>query len=168
MSNLLKFIITFLAFLALWLVMSGLFKPLLIAFGVISSLLCAGLVAHFGFFRSGDDVLLDFRLFRLLRYLGWLMVEIGRADWAVTKVILASNPPRRQRLIRVPVSQRTDLGIALFANSITITPGTITVEVEDGHFLVHALTDEAADLSGLERMNQNVLATERPLSMARA
>jgi len=61
----------------------------------------------------------------------------------------------------VPATQITDLGKAIFANSITITPGTVTVETESDHFIVHALTDEAADMSALKKMDHNVSSMER-------
>lgn len=95
-----------------------------------------------------------------MKYLIWLTVEIGKADWAVTKVILSPNSLKRQRLIKVPANQHTDFGKMLFANSITITPGTVTVETESDQMIVHALTDEAADLTALGDMGNRVCAIE--------
>ena len=145
---------------ALWLLLSGIYKPLIIGFGVISSLLCVVLVARLNLLGEGG-LFRSLKFFKFLNYLGWLVVEIGKADWAVTKVILAPTLPKRQRLIRVPTEQASDVGKALFANSITITPGTVTVESEDGYLLVHALTDEAADSSALAAMGHRVAVLER-------
>ncbi len=103
----------------------------------------------------------DVSLVRFSRYLFWLVVEIGKADWAVTKVILSPKLPNSQRLLLVPARQGSDFGKMMFANSITITPGTITVETEPNHFIVHALTDEAADLEALAIMGNQVCAIER-------
>ncbi len=108
-----------------------------------------------------NDQALDLHPIALLKYLIWLTIEIGKADWAVAKVILARETPTRQRLIGVPANQTSDFGKMLFANSITITPGTVTVETETEHMIVHALTDEAADLSALNDMGQRVCFVEK-------
>ncbi len=146
--------------MALWLLMSGIYKPLVVGLGVFSVLLCTWLVHRLGLL--GENVFHeDFVLYRVVRYVFWLTVEIGKADWAVTKVILSPYLPDRQRLIFVPACQSTEHGKMMFANSITITPGTVTVETEADRFLVHALTDEAADQTALAEMGDKVAAMER-------
>lgn len=145
---------------ALWLIMSGIYQPLIIGFGAISSVLCVWIIFRLGLV---DDIaiLQRFRFFAGLRYLFWLTVEIGKADWAVSKVILAPVMPKQQRLIGVPARQNSDIAKVLFANSITITPGTVTVETEADHLIVHSLTDEAADLEALEDMGARICAIEQ-------
>lgn len=135
--------------------MSGIYKPLIVGLGVFSSVLCVWIVNRLGLLsnRTPSEA---FFIVRLLKYLFWLTVEIGKADWAITKVILSPEMPRRQRLIAVPAEQRSELGKMLFGNSITITPGTVTVETESDHFIVHALTDEAADHGALADMGARV------------
>ncbi len=154
-------IVQILGLFALWLVMSGVYQPLIIIFGAISSILCVWIISRLGLV---DDkaILQRFRFFAGLRYLFWLTVEIGKADWAVSKVILATVMPKQQRLIGVPARQKSDIAKVLFANSITITPGTVTVETEADHLIVHALTDEAADMAGLEDMGARVCDLEHP------
>lgn len=139
--------------------MSGIYKPLIIGLGVFSCVLSAWLVRRLGLLDS-ETPSGTLSPLRLLRYLCWLVVEIGKADWAVVKVILAPSLPRSQRLLRIPAKQQTDLGKMLFGNSITITPGTVTVETEPDTFIVHALTDEAADLDTLAAMGDRVAALE--------
>jgi len=87
--------------------------------------------------------------------------EIAKANWNVTKIILAPAMPIRQHLFAVPCTQRTDLGQVIFANSITLTPGTISVETDPGSFLVHALAFSPADIDALADMDERVTATER-------
>jgi len=146
--------------MALWLLMSGVYKPLIIGLGVFSVILCTWIVNRLGLFehKTFNE---DFAPLRLFRFAFWLTVEIGKADWAVTKVILSQSLPKRQRLIFVPAEQRTEHGKMIFANSITITPGTVTVETEPDRFLVHALTDEAADKRALADMGARVCAIEK-------
>ena len=154
-------IVQIIGLFALWLIMSGIYKSLIIGFGVASSVLCVWIIHRLGLV-NGPGVLQEFRIFKSLRYLFWLIVEIGKADWAVTKVILADVMPNQQRLIGVPAKQRSDFAKVLFANSITITPGTVTVETEGEHLIVHSLTNESADLDALAEMGDRICALERP------
>jgi multicomponent Na+:H+ antiporter subunit E len=145
---------------ALWLVMSGVYQPLIIASGAASSFLCVWIVFRLNLVDP-KGILQEFRPLPALRYVVWLTVEIAKADWAVSKVILSETMPNQQRLISVPARQRSDIAKVLFANSITITPGTVTVETEADQLIVHALTDEAADLDALEDMGSRICALER-------
>ena len=149
----------FTALLALWLVMSGIYKPIVISLGVASCALTVLIVARLKL--MSQPVYKDMKGLALLNYVFWLVVEIGKADWAITKVIMGDPNAVRHRFIRVPANQRTDLGKMLFANSITITPGTVTVQTAGDCFYVHALTDEAADLDALAQMGSRVCSLER-------
>ena len=64
------------------------------------------------------------------------------------------------RLIVVECTQRSDLGRVVFANSITLTPGTLTLDVRDGRVLVHALTAETAEGLQTGEMDRKVTALE--------
>ena len=154
-------IVQILGLFALWLVMSGIYKNLIIGFGAVSAILCVWIIWRLGLVKD-KGILQTFRVVAGLKYLFWLIVEIGKADWAVAKVILSKEMPNQQRLIGVPANQRSDLAKVLYANSITMTPGTVTVETESDHLIVHALTDEAADMAALEEMGQRVCVLERP------
>ena len=98
--------------------------------------------------------------FRPVLYLPWLMWEILKSNLAVAKVVLSPDMPIRPRLIKVKASQQTELGKVIHANSITLTPGTITLDVREDTFLVHALTKESADgtMSGV--IDRKVTALE--------
>lgn len=69
-----------------------------------------------------------------------VLAEIAKSNWTVIKIVLSPNMDIKQKMYKVPFSQKSDLGQAIFANTITLTPGTITVEVEGDHFLVHGLS----------------------------
>jgi multicomponent Na+:H+ antiporter subunit E len=77
---------------------------------------------------------------RAMTYWPWLAWEIAKAAWDVSKIILTPAPPISPVLQRVPVSQAGDIGKVIYANSITLTPGTISVELDEDGILVHALT----------------------------
>jgi multicomponent Na+:H+ antiporter subunit E len=92
---------------------------------------------------------IDYLLHGLV-YWPWLVMEIAKSALAVARIIVDPRLPISPRLIRTKASQRTAVGIATYANSITLTPGTITVEVNrrEHEFLVHALTADSA--AGIE------------------
>ena len=60
------------------------------------------------------------------------------------------------KMIRVPARQNSDLGKVVFGNSITLTPGTVTIELEEDVIVVHALTEELADVEGITAMGEKV------------
>ncbi len=154
-----RVVITTLVLFAIWLLMSGLFKPLLISLGA-ASVIVVVLVGKRMDAVDGDRVELNLRPIAFLRYLVWLLVEIFRANWTVTKIILSAEMPIRQHLFSVPSSQTTEVGQVIFANSITLTPGTITVETEGNNFLVHAVAFDSTTCEELADMDQRVSVTE--------
>ena len=89
---------------------------------------------------------------RLFAYWSWLGREIVNANLAVLRLVMKPDLDVEPRLVRVPAEQRSDLGHAVFANSITLTPGTVTVDVEDDGFLVHALDTRFTDPRGFAEM----------------
>jgi len=143
----------------LWLLLSGfLDNTLLLGLGVVSCIICVYIAARM---EVVDHEAVPLQLkFGIIGYLIWLSAEIGKANWAVTKVILSPRIRLQQRMITVPADQQTDVGRVTFANSITLTPGTITVETEHHSFLVHALTNDAADFDALSDMGARVSAVE--------
>ena len=81
----------------------------------------------------------------LLRYIPWLLWAIVKANIDVARRIVHPRLPMAPRVIRVEASQKTHLGQVIYANSITLTPGTVAVETDEGTIDVHALTREAAE-----------------------
>jgi multicomponent Na+:H+ antiporter subunit E len=143
----------------LWLLLSGFFdNTLLLGLGVVSCVICVYIASRMEVVDH-ESVPLQLK-FGVFGYLFWLSAEIGKANWAVTKVILSPRILLQQRMITVSADQETDVGRVTFANSITLTPGTITVETEHHSFLVHALTTDAADLDALGDMGARVSAVE--------
>lgn len=142
-------IMLFVCLEAFYLVLSGQFhNQFLMVAGVIC---CAGtaLIAR----RLGivDEEGMPFRYWgRTLAYLPYLWWQIVLANWDVFKRVWAPTLEISPRVFRLPHKLETTYGMVTYANSITLTPGTVTIEVGDDEFLIHALTKEAADdlLSG--------------------
>jgi multicomponent Na+:H+ antiporter subunit E len=72
-------------------------------------------------------------------------VEIIKANIDVAKRIMLPSMAVTPTMIRVTASQKSDLGLVIYANSITLTPGTISVDIANGEILVHALSREGAE-----------------------
>lgn len=132
------------AFLLLfWLLLSGHYTGFLIALGVASALGCAYVAQRMDILDvEGHPIHLASRA---VTYFPWLIWEILTSAWDVTKLILHPKLPISPTLVTVKASQKTALGVNVYGNSITLTPGTITVEVRGNELTVHAITREGAD-----------------------
>lgn len=152
-------IIAAIGLVILWLLLSGLYKPLIFILGGMSVLLTIFIV---GRMDKVDEHKLgyDIGVFATIKYLVWLMVEIAKSNWAVTKIILSGKMPEHQKMFEVPVTQKSEMAQVVFANSITLTPGTVTVESEDENFIVHALEFGEGDMDALADMDARVTAIE--------
>lgn len=134
-----------LALFVFWLLLSGHYTAWLMTAGLVASVLLALAGRRLGFAdEEGHPV--D-RMIAGLAYWPWLAREIVKSSITVTKIILDPKLPISPRLFHTKVSARTPVGVATYANSITLTPGTITVAVDREHdrFLVHALTGAGAE-----------------------
>ena len=141
-----------------WIAWSGHTKPLLLTLGVFSCLLSWWIGERM---TQVDQARTEYHLgFRPIGYAIWLMWEVVKSNLHVARVILSPQLPIQPQLLRVEANQKTELGRVIHANSITLTPGTITLDIRDGSVLVHALTHHTA--SGLKEgtMNRKVTALE--------
>lgn len=139
-----QIIVLFLTLAALWLLWSGLYVPLMLSLGLGSCLLVIWLVRRF---ETLDHESVPLHLgFGVITYWGWLLKEIVVSSWQVTKIILAKEMPISPTMTTVQSKSRGEVREVLFGNSITLTPGTLTTDIdENGLLTVHALTREGAD-----------------------
>ncbi len=141
---------------AAWLLWSGLYKPLLLGLGVFSCALTVYLLQRMGYFSSRT---FPFRYSpRLLGFWGWLSKEIVLSSIEVARHVLAPKIDVAPRTVRLDVSDLDQVDQALLGNSITLTPGTLTLDVHEGRLLVHALTAEGADALRQGEMQRRVRA----------
>jgi multicomponent Na+:H+ antiporter subunit E len=141
-----------------WLLLSGHYTPLLIGFGVGSCTLTVYIAVRMDV-ADHEGVPIDW-VGRFLLYLPWLMKEILVANINVAKVILAPSLPISPIMVVFRASQKSDLGRALYANSITLTPGTITTGVNGDQMEIHALTWGDVDGREEDEMDHRVSAVE--------
>lgn len=144
----------------LWLLLSGDFeKPVILAMGAVSVVLVV-LISHRMDVvdHEGHPVQLSRRG---LLYGPWLPKEIAKSSIDVSPVILQRRMPIHPSVFTVRGRQRTELGRVVFANSITLTPGTVTLALDGDRLTVHGLTTAAASGWDDSEMNNRVAALER-------
>jgi multicomponent Na+:H+ antiporter subunit E len=144
---------------AFWLLLSGIYTPFLVSAGLAASIAVAALAWRMEVAdREGHPVHLTLGA---LAYWPWLAKEIVKSGWQVARIIVSPRLPISPTLARFAPSQTTVVGLVTHANSITLTPGTLTVAADREAFLVHALTRAGAEgLAGSE-MDRRVSRLER-------
>jgi len=135
-------ILSFTSLFLLWLLLSGYFKTNIIVFGIISCAFVTYLSIKLKIYSSHHERI-KFNL-RLPLYLPWLLKEIAKSNLHVARCILVSKDSIKPQMVYSKPSQKTNTGLAVHANSITLTPGTISVDINDDEILVHALTNHTA------------------------
>lgn len=148
----------FFALAVVWLLLSGHFDGLLLALGALS----CGFVVYLArrmqvLDREGHPLHLGFRL---PGYWLWLAMEIIKANIDVARRTLDPRLPIDPRLFELDASQPSDLGRVIYANSITLTPGTVATDVGASTIQVHALNAEAEDALRAGAMDAKVTALE--------
>jgi len=140
-----RYIYTFLIMFGFWIMLSGKFDLFHLTLGVLSSALVSFLSADLfiynqkykGRFATG---------IRFMLYIPWLLYQIVLSTWHVA--FLALHPKMKEQIdptiVTFKTILKTDIGKVALANSITLTPGTITVRIEDQVFYVHAISRKAA------------------------
>ena len=128
----------FVILLSLWLLMSGHYSFLIISLGVISCVFCVYLAKRANLID--DEGLPLFFLPRLINYLLWLFKEIFNSNIGTAKAIITGNI--NPEIFIVKSSQNTDVAKVTYANSITLTPGTVTTQINEDEFEVHALNSD--------------------------
>ena len=153
-SGMSRFLTSLILCAILWLLWSGLFKPLMLAFGAVSCLLVAWISSRLKVVDSSERPLLIF--LRMIPYVPWLVKEVVLSNIDVAKRIWQKDMPISPTIMTIPASQKTALGLVIHANSITMTPGTLSIDVEPGEIEVHALAKETLDAMQDGEMDRRV------------
>ncbi|MDH3642360.1 MAG: Na+/H+ antiporter subunit E [Gammaproteobacteria bacterium] len=145
----------------LWFLLSGSYVALLLALGFASSVFVVAIALRMHIVdRETHPIHLHSAI---VFYWIWLTWEIVKANIDVARRVLDPRLPMSPNLLRVKATQKTDLGRVSYANSITLTPGTVSVRVEGDSILVHALTREAAEVLAKGEMDRRVTKIEQVL-----
>lgn len=129
-----------------WLLLSGYYQALILSLGAISVIVTVAIVLRM---ETCDHETHPVHLtFRAFTYWPWLALEIIKANIDVAKRIVGPAKNISPTVFKVKSSQQSELGQVIYANSITLTPGTTTMDIQDGTFVVHTIAREVgADLS---------------------
>ena len=146
----------------LWLLLSGYFDvPLLLTFGALSCTLSMFIAWRVEKLDPEEQRLHPKIGPQIILYWPWLLWQIVLANLDVAKRILNPQLPISPTMITLKPTQRSEMGQVIYANSITLTPGTVTTSLSEGVLEVHALTREAAESLLEGDMDRRVAALER-------
>lgn len=131
------------ALFVLWLLLSGHYEPLIIIFGLLSCAFVAWVAYRMDVVdHEGHPIHLTWRA---VTYWLWLLWQIVKSNIDVARIILNPRLPIKPQVVWVKASQIDDLGHVIYGNSITLTPGTVTIDVVGDQIEVHALADQFAE-----------------------
>ena len=138
-----------------WLLWSGIYKPLLLGLGALSMVITLVFAVRMDFFKHTEG--LAKLAIRLPGYWLWLLLEILKSSIQVARIVLSPRLTLEPRLVRIVRQGEDELPQVILGNSITLSPGTITIDIDESEVLVHCVSEQgAADMEGgeiLRRIN---------------
>lgn len=138
----------------IWLLLSGLYQPLLLGLGALSVLLVLIIVLRMDVVdHESHPTHLTLQAFS---YWPWLIKEIVISNIDVARRILSPSMPISPTVVRIKASVHGDMGNVVYGNSITLTPGTVTIDIDGDELVVHALTAEGAAALAAGEMRRRV------------
>ena len=143
---------------SLWLLLSGHYGALLLSLGALSSVFVAWISEKFGLF-SNDYSTLKLNL-KLPKFLPWFFFEVLKSNIDVSKRILHPKLPIEPNIMTLDASQHGDVATALYANCITLTPGTYSLDLDSNNIEVHSLTKALAEDLQTGEMSKRIAALE--------
>ncbi|MCC5888434.1 MAG: Na+/H+ antiporter subunit E [Gammaproteobacteria bacterium] len=151
-----------LVLIAVWLLLSGMWThPIILPLGAASVALTVWLAHRLGIVDRESDPL--HLVLPSIKYWPWLLGQILRANLQVAARILTNPTDLSPRLARVRSTQNSDLGRSIFANSITLTPGTVTIRVSAGEIFYYAISDDLVAELDEGEMDRRVTRLEEEL-----
>lgn len=126
-----------------WLALSAHFDPLLLTLGVVSVVVVCVMAWRAGLYED-HGITASFAL-RLPRYLLWLIRQVLSSAVGVLRKVWSLHPDLQPVVAPTPVEDLAELWQVIYANSITLTPGTVSLDVSDVRIEVHSLDQAAID-----------------------
>ena len=134
----------YLLYFTLWVIFNGNITLEICLFGVVIAAAVFAFTCKFMDYSIEKEINLMKKIPKMLRYVGVLVLEIVKANFAVIHMILSEKEELEPTLVSFHSHMKTPTGRALLANAITLTPGTITVNLEDSDYVVHCLDESLA------------------------
>lgn len=135
----------YLLYFLLWVIFNGNFTLEIALFGIVIAAALFAFTCKFADYSIAKEKKLLRNAFRLLKYVIVLVIEIVKANFAVIHLILSEKEEAEPALVTFEADLHTPMGRAALANAITLTPGTITVLLEDNVYTVHCLDESLAE-----------------------
>ncbi|MGB5627079.1 MAG: Na+/H+ antiporter subunit E [Woeseiaceae bacterium] len=151
-----RMLVLLIPLVAAWLLWSGIYKPLLLGLGLFSCLLTIYIKHRMEYFETEVFVLRFSR--RLIGYWLWLAKEVIKSSLDVARIVLSPSLPISPQVVKIKASCAHPVDQAILANSITLTPGTVALDVHEGEITVHALTKAGAEELKKGEMDRRVAA----------
>ncbi len=155
----LRVLVLALLLVAAWLLWSGFFKPLLLGLGALSCVITIQIARRMGYFDK-DTFAFNYGL-GLLGFWAWLAVEIVKSSLEVAREVLRARVEVHPAVVTLDAHDLDPVDQAVLGNSITLTPGTLTLDVHEDRLLVHALTADGAKALEAGEMQRRVAALRR-------
>jgi multicomponent Na+:H+ antiporter subunit E len=145
-----RYVVTFILLFSQWIIWSGMLDAFHLVLGAISCAIVTYMTHDILFTREKFASRQIVEVIRFILYIPWLLYQIILANIHVASLVLNHKMPIDPKIIKFKSTLKKDIAKVTFANSITLTPGTITADIVDGEFIVHALSKKVADdlLSG--------------------
>ena len=140
-----RYIITFIILFLNWIIWSGMFDAFHLSLGIISCAIVTYTTHDILFTRERFSYKQIIEVWRFIKYIPWLLWQIILSNIHVAGLVLSPKMPIEPHMIRVKVRLKKDISIVTYANSITLTPGTITADIADGEFYIHCISKKVAD-----------------------
>ncbi len=140
-----KMAIPFLLLLSFWLVLTPNITVESIIIGMIVSALVVLYSQNLLFEKQEIPIYKMANFINMIKFIGVLIVEVFKANIDVAKIVLNPSLPIQPHFIKVPMMLKNDFNKVIYGNSVTLTPGTLTVDITEDAFIIHALTNDAAE-----------------------
>ena len=144
----------YLIFFLIWVIFNGQFTPEIAVFGLIIAGLMYAFICKFMGYKPRADIIMAKKFFYLIQYVFILVKEIVKANFAVIRMITSSRYELEPAVVRFKTDLKSAPARIMLANSITLTPGTITVSLTGNEYVVHCL-----DKSLAEGINSSIFVT---------
>ena len=160
-NHLLKIFILIFIF---WFLLSGMTNLLMIMLGLFSSFLVVWIINKMDLIDH-EVSFHNFNIGKLIIYFFWLLREIIVSNLKVCLYIVTPNKKINPEIIKIKSSQNSEFANVLYANSITLTPGTVTIDVDKNDFIVHTLDTQFKESLEKNIMDQKILSTEQNINI---
>ena len=144
----------YLIFFLIWVIFNGQFTPEIAVFRLIIAGLMYAFICKFMGYKPRADIIMAKKFFYLIQYVFILVKEIVKANFAVIRMITSSRYELEPAVVRFKTDLKSAPARIMLANSITLTPGTITVSLTGDEYVVHCL-----DKSLAEGINSSIFVT---------